>query len=170
MVGKLVLADIGCLFVSFMAHPDDRLLPPNGQCHFPRECRSFPPSSSCFMQVPLFFAACPPIELPRAGQFLSKHLARRLNQTSLDLFLVDSLTWHQKGVIADSDKIIDYHIGINEHGAHLPACWMEEVMQNKMEHGRVQIDWLTCDDHWSNPLILYINKFMQTRPDFITFK
>ena len=25
-------------------------------------------------------------------------------------------------------------------------------MQDKMERGRVRIDWLTCDDHWSNPL------------------
>ena len=31
-------------------------------------------------------------------------------------------------------------------------------MQDKIERGRVQIDWLTCDDHWSNPLKLYYVK------------
>ena len=59
-VGKLVLADIGCLFISFMAYPDDCLLPPNSQCHVLCECRSFPPLSSWFAHFPLFFAACPP--------------------------------------------------------------------------------------------------------------
>ena len=32
-VGKLVLAAVGSLFASFITHSDDRLLPPNGQCH-----------------------------------------------------------------------------------------------------------------------------------------
>ena len=50
-------------------------------------------------------------------------------------------------MIADSGKIIDYHVGIHEHGAHLSVCWKEKVTQDKMEHGRVKIDWLTCDDH-----------------------
>ena len=71
-------------------------------------------------------------------------------------------------MIADSDKIIDYHIGIHEHGAHLSVCWTEEVTQDKMEHGRVRIDWLTCDDHCRNALRLYVNKFVPTRPNFIT--
>ena len=82
-----------------------------------------------------------------------------------NLFLVGTLTWHRKGVIADSGKIIDYHVGIHEHRAHLLACWTEEATQDKMECGRVRIDWLMCDDHWSNPLILYyVKKFVQTRP------
>ena len=73
--------------------------------------------------------------------------------------------WHRKGVIANSGKIIDYHVGIHEHGAHLSACWTEEGTQDKMEHGRVRLGWLTCDDHWSNPLRLYyVKKFVQTRP------
>jgi len=42
-VGKLILAAVGSLFASFIGHPDDRLLPPNGQCHPPCKCRSFPP-------------------------------------------------------------------------------------------------------------------------------
>ena len=46
-----------------------------------------------------------------------------------NLFLVGTLTWHRKGVIADSGKIIDYHIGIHEHGAHFLACWTEEGTQ-----------------------------------------
>ena len=68
-------------------------------------------------------------------------------------------------MIADSGKIIDYHVGIHEHGAHLSACWMEEGMQDKMERGgRVRIDWLMCDDHWSNTLRYYIKKLVQTWP------
>ena len=67
-------------------------------------------------------------------------------------------------MIADSGKIIDYNVGIHEHGAHLSAYWTEEGMQDKMERERVQIDWLTCDDHWSNPLRYYFKKSVQTRP------
>ena len=67
-------------------------------------------------------------------------------------------------MIAESSKIIDYHIGIHEHGAHLSASWMQDGTQDKMERGRVRIDWLTCDDHWSNTLRYYVNKLVQTRP------
>ena len=81
-----------------------------------------------------------------------------------NLFLLGTLTWHRKGVIADSCKIINYHIGIHEHWAHLSACWTEEGTQDKMERGRVRIDWLTCDDHWSSTLRYYVKKLVQTRP------
>ena len=82
-----------------------------------------------------------------------------------NLFLVGTLTWHRKGVIADSGKIIDYHVGIHEHGAHLSACWTKEGTQDKMERGRVWINSLTCDDNSSNPLRLYyVKQFVQTRP------
>ena len=67
-------------------------------------------------------------------------------------------------MIADLEKIIDYHVGIHEHGAHFSACWIEEVMQDKMEHGRVQINWLMCDDYWSNTPRYYVKILVQTRP------
>ena len=81
-----------------------------------------------------------------------------------NLFLVGTLTWHPKGVIDDSCKIINYHVGIHEHWAHLSACWMKEGTQEKMERGRVRIDWIMCDDHWSNTLRYYVKKLVQTRP------
>ena len=54
-----------------------------------------------------------------------------------NLFLVGTLMWHRKGVIADSCKIINYHVGIHEHGAHLSAYWTGEGTQGKMERERV---------------------------------
>ena len=81
-----------------------------------------------------------------------------------NLFLVGTLTWHRKGVIADSYKIINYHIGIHEHWAHLSTCRMEEGRQDKMECGRVRTDWLMCDDHWSNTFRYYVKKLVQTWP------
>ena len=146
------------MFAAFVK--DDRLLLPNGQCHAPRECRSFHPLSSWFAHFPLFChlptnrttSRRPiPLQTPREA----------VEPNKSNLFLVGTLMWHRKGVIADTGKIVDYHIGIHEHGAHLSAWWTEEGTQDKMEcGGRVRIDWLTCDEHWSNPLRLYVNNFV----------
>ena len=47
-----------------------------------------------------------------------------------------------------------------------PEPVTEEEKQDKMECGRVQIDWLTCDDHWSNTLRYYIKKISANKAGY----
>ena len=66
----------------------------------------------CFYCLPTYRTTSQwaiPLQTPREAVEMNKS----------NLFLMGTLTWLWKGVIADYGKIIDYHIGIHEHGAHL---------------------------------------------------
>ena len=68
--------------------------------------------SPVFCRLPTYRTASRwpiPLQTPREAVEPNKY----------NLFLVGTLTWHRKGVIADSGKIIDYHVDIHDMG---PTC------------------------------------------------